>query len=130
MSNTINVEAVIRSALVDALGPPAPTPASPPLAANRPSDDSQPSKAPDTIRIASAIGNTDQLRAARVLLGWDRATLAQRAGVSILTIKRIETGAGNPQESTLSKVADALQDAGIAPVEDGKGGFGVLRRRQ
>jgi DNA-binding XRE family transcriptional regulator len=129
MSDIINTEAVIRRALVNELGP-APTPASRLPAANRPRGDSQPSKPPDTIRIADAITNTIQLRAARALLGWDQAALAERAGVSILTIKRIETGAGNPQESTLSKVADALQDAGIAPIEDGKGGFGVLLRRQ
>ena len=129
MSDIINAEAVIRRALVNELGPAHP-PTSRPAAANRPRGDSPPSQPPDTICIADAITNTIQLRAARALLGWDQATLAKRAAVSVLSVKRIETGAGNPQPHTLSKVADALTDAGIVAIEDGKGGIGVLRRRQ
>jgi DNA-binding XRE family transcriptional regulator len=118
----IEIDSDAVSKLMGTLTPQTPT--------NRPPGDSQPSKPRDTFRILDAITNTHQLRAARALLGWDQAMLARRAGVSVLTIKRIETGAGNPQSHTLSKVADALADAGIVPIEDGNGGIGVLLRRQ
>jgi hypothetical protein len=44
--------------------------------------------------------------------------LAQRAGVSTITLKRIERGTGG-----------ALTAAGIVVVKDGNGGIGVLLRQ-
>ena len=123
MPDIVDVQAILRRGLAKELAP-APTPPSRPPAAKRPRGDSRPSKAEDTFCISDRILNTNQLRAARALLGWDQATLARHAGVSVPTIKRIEGGAANPQDSTLSKVADALADAGIVPIEDGIGGVG------
>jgi DNA-binding XRE family transcriptional regulator len=96
---------------------------------NRPRDDSQPTKTEDTLGISGGFVNTNQLRAARALLGWDQAMLAQRAGVSTITVKRIERGTGNLQEITLSKVTAALTAAGIVAVKDGNGGIGVFLRQ-
>ena len=95
MSDLIDVQAILRRAVVKELAP-APTPASRSPAANSLSDNSRPSKAEDTFGISDGIVNTNQLRAARTLLGWGQATLARHAGVSVPTIKRIEGGAGKP----------------------------------
>jgi DNA-binding XRE family transcriptional regulator len=71
-----------------------------------------------------------QVKAARALLAWDQATLAERAGVSLPSVKRIETGAGNPQESTEFRLHAALTAAGVEFIEgDDSGGPGVRLRR-
>lgn len=56
-----------------------------------------------------------QLRAARVLLGWSQIELAQASGVAIGTIRRMESFDGEivSYTSTLSKVQDAMEAAGI-----------------
>ena len=56
-----------------------------------------------------------QMRAARALLGIDQQTLAERAGVSLPTIQRMEASKG-PVRGTvesLTKVVDALERSGI-----------------
>jgi transcriptional regulator with XRE-family HTH domain len=57
-----------------------------------------------------------QLRAARVLLGWSQIDLAKRARVAIGTIRRMESFEGEivSYTSTLSKVAGAMEKAGIS----------------
>lgn len=47
-----------------------------------------------------------QLRAARAFVGWSQAELADRAGVSLPTIKRMETR--GPEGSTLANVQSVL----------------------
>lgn len=61
-----------------------------------------------------------QLRAARALLGVDQKTLAAMAGVSLPTIQRMEASDGNVRGiiDTLTKVADALDKAGIELIGD------------
>ncbi|HDZ71374.1 MAG TPA: XRE family transcriptional regulator [Aurantimonas coralicida] len=56
-----------------------------------------------------------QLRAARALLGIDQKTLAERAGVSVPTIQRMEASQGNVRGvvESLTKVVEALDRAGI-----------------
>jgi transcriptional regulator with XRE-family HTH domain len=56
-----------------------------------------------------------QLTAARALLGWSRADLAQAAGVSEPAIKRFEASEGpaGGRSETGDKVRAALQEAGI-----------------
>src|ERR1043165_1386603 len=56
-----------------------------------------------------------QLRAARALLGIDQRTLAERAGVSVPTIQRMEASDGYVRGvvDTLVKVVAALEAAGI-----------------
>lgn len=61
-----------------------------------------------------------QLRAARALLGIDQKTLAERAGVSLATIQRMEMSDGVVRGviDTLTKVVAALTDAGIELIPD------------
>lgn len=56
-----------------------------------------------------------QIRAARALLRIDQRELAKLAGVSLPTIQRMETSAGNIRGvgESLTKVAKALDSAGI-----------------
>lgn len=56
-----------------------------------------------------------QMRAARALLGMDQRTLAERAGVSLPTIQRMEASDGYVRGvvSTLAKVVAALEHEGI-----------------
>lgn len=75
-----------------------------------------------------------QMRAARALLGIDQKTLAKRAGVSVPTIQRMEASQGNVRGivDSLTKVVDALGEAGIELIGDGAqsldGGRGVRLR--
>jgi len=66
--------------------------------------------------------SSGQIRAARALLNMDRKTLAQRAGLSLPTIQRMESAedvVGGNVES-LVKVVEALREAGIELIgEDG-----------
>ncbi|MFC2969253.1 helix-turn-helix domain-containing protein [Acidimangrovimonas pyrenivorans] len=72
-----------------------------------------------------------QMRAARALLGIDQKTLAQRAGVSVPTIQRMEASGGNVRGvvDSLIKVVDALNASGVELIGDGaqslSGGRGV-----
>lgn len=56
-----------------------------------------------------------QMRAARALAGIDQKTLAERAGVSLPTIQRMEASDGTVRGvvDTLMKVIEALDAAGI-----------------
>jgi DNA-binding XRE family transcriptional regulator len=56
-----------------------------------------------------------QLRAGRALLGWPQATLAERAGVSLPTIKRLEPGDGllSANHQTVVALQRALENAGV-----------------
>lgn len=78
-----------------------------------------------------------QLRAARALLGIDQPTLAQRAGLSLPTIQRMETSGGlvRGNVDSLTKVVQALEDMGVELLGEGSvstvGGRGVrLRDRE
>ncbi len=59
--------------------------------------------------------SSGQLRAARALLGIDQKTLAERSGVSLATIQRMETSDGVVRGvvDTLTKVVAALESSGI-----------------
>lgn len=59
--------------------------------------------------------SSGQLRAARALLGIDQKTLAERAGVSLATIQRMETSGDVVRGvvDTLTKVVAALEESGI-----------------
>jgi transcriptional regulator with XRE-family HTH domain len=72
-----------------------------------------------------------QVRAARALLGIDQRQLAERAGVSLPTIQRMEASGGVVRGvvDTLMKVIDALEADGIELIGDNRpsasGGRGV-----
>jgi transcriptional regulator with XRE-family HTH domain len=75
-----------------------------------------------------------QLRAARALLGIDQRTLAERAGVSLPTIQRMEASDGYVRGvvDTLTKVVAALEDEGVELISENSvsagGGRGVRLR--
>lgn len=56
-----------------------------------------------------------QIRAARGALGWTAQDLAQKSGVSLRTILRMEATDGVPQGrvSTLTEIESAFEAAGI-----------------
>jgi transcriptional regulator with XRE-family HTH domain len=54
-----------------------------------------------------------QIRAARALLGWTQAELAAAAGLGVVAIKSFERGRSDPRSSTVSKMEQALDAAGI-----------------
>jgi len=72
-----------------------------------------------------------QMRAARALLGIDQKTLAELSGLSVPTIQRMESSAGNVRGvvESLTKVVQALDVAGIELIGEGAssppGGRGV-----
>jgi transcriptional regulator with XRE-family HTH domain len=72
-----------------------------------------------------------QLRAARALLGIDQRELAQRCGLSLPTIQRMEGSGGviRGNVDSLMKLVGALEDAGIVLIGEGSasasGGRGV-----
>ena len=72
-----------------------------------------------------------QLRAARALLGIDQRTLADRSGLSVPTIQRMEASDGviRGNVDSLMKLIRALDAAGVELISEGaasaSGGRGV-----
>ena len=75
-----------------------------------------------------------QMRAARALLGLDQRDLAQRSGLSLPTIQRMESSDGvvRGNVDSLMKLVEALGAAGIELIGEGassqNGGRGVRLR--
>ncbi len=63
----------------------------------------------------------EQLRAARAMLRWEQAQLAEKAGVSTDTIKRLEKVDGplKAQDETLTAIRRTLELAGLDLGHDG-----------
>jgi transcriptional regulator with XRE-family HTH domain len=76
-----------------------------------------------------------QMRAARALLGIDQRELAQRSGLSLPTIQRMESSDGviRGNVDSLMKLVEALAAAGIELIGEGAvssgGGRGVRLKR-
>jgi transcriptional regulator with XRE-family HTH domain len=75
-----------------------------------------------------------QMRAARAMLRWTVAQLAERAGVSETTVRRGERVDGVPRMSAanLNAIQRALEAAGILFLDEGdvrSGGAGLRLRR-
>ena len=60
-----------------------------------------------------------QIRAARALLDWSQDDLAKASGLSIATIRKIETGHISPRDKTANLIRQALEDGGLEFVEPG-----------
>ena len=67
-----------------------------------------------------------QMRAARALLGIDQRELAQRSGLSLPTIQRMESSDGviRGNVDSLVKLVEALSAAGIELINDGAASHG------
>jgi transcriptional regulator with XRE-family HTH domain len=73
----------------------------------------------------------EQLRAARGLLGWSQSDLADRAGLSLPTVKRLEGGFGpSVSDDARKKIKRALESAGIEFIDENGGGPGVRLRKR
>ena len=70
-----------------------------------------------------------QVRAARALIGWSRAELADAAGVSLSIVDRFETGQPDIPADAVAKVRSALESAGVAFIPKNGGGAGVRLRK-
>ena len=70
---------------------------------------------------------SEQVRAARMLLRWEQKDLAEASGVSLPSIKRLETQPGelSAQEKTIGAIARALEKAGVEFIPENGGGAGV-----
>ena len=74
---------------------------------------------------------TRQVKAARALLGWSQADLAERSRVSEPTVARLESVDGElgGREHTTDKIRTAIESAGIEFIQDNGGGAGVRLRK-
>ncbi len=63
----------------------------------------------------------DQIRAARALLRLEQAEVAQRAGVSVVTIRRLESEGGEARvaEATIAEVQRVLEQEGAEFIPGG-----------
>jgi DNA-binding XRE family transcriptional regulator len=68
-----------------------------------------------------------QIRAARALLNWSQAQLAEASEVASQSIKNIERGVTDPRLSTAIAIKTTLEKAGVQFLEpsDVAGGTGV-----
>jgi transcriptional regulator with XRE-family HTH domain len=84
-----------------------------------------------SIKRADQLVSTRQIKAARALLGWSQADLAQKSGVSEPTIARLEAVDGDlgGRENTAQKIRNAIEVAGIQFFEENGGGEGVRLRK-
>jgi transcriptional regulator with XRE-family HTH domain len=69
----------------------------------------------------------DQMRAARALLRWSQQDLADKSGVSVPTIKRLEAMDGElvGHNATIQALTLALEGAGVLFIPKNGGGAGV-----
>lgn len=69
----------------------------------------------------------EQVKAARALLRWSQVDLADASGISLPTIKRLESLSGTlgGRPETTSAILAALEGAGIEFIGDGNTGVGV-----
>jgi transcriptional regulator with XRE-family HTH domain len=70
---------------------------------------------------------SSQIRAARALLGWSQDKLARIAGIGLTTLQRVEQNEGlvKGNFSTVLKIQNALEEAGIIFTDNEPGQIGV-----
>ncbi|MEY9881465.1 helix-turn-helix transcriptional regulator [Bradyrhizobium sp. BWA-3-5] len=75
----------------------------------------------------------EQIRAARGLLGWSQTDLAEAAGRSLPTIKRLERESDDGSavsEDVRDAVRAALEKAGVEFIPENGGGAGVRMKKR
>jgi predicted transcriptional regulator len=74
---------------------------------------------------------SEQIRAARALLRWEQRDLAEASGISLPSVKRLETQPGPlaAQERTITQLVTALEKAGVEFIAENGGGAGVRMRK-
>ena len=66
---------------------------------------------------------------ARAAVGWGVRELAEKAGVTANTVTRIENGA-DAKQSTMDRLQQALENAGVEFIDENGGGPGVRLRKR
>jgi transcriptional regulator with XRE-family HTH domain len=76
--------------------------------------------------------SSEQIRAARALLRWEQKDLAEASGVSLPSIKRLETQPGQlaAQPRTVDDLRKALEKAGVEFIAENGGGAGVRMKKR
>jgi predicted transcriptional regulator len=74
----------------------------------------------------------EQVKAARAMLRWDQSDLAAASGVSLPTIKRLESASGaiGGRADTVAAIRGALEAAGVIFVDPNGEGPGVRLRKE
>jgi transcriptional regulator with XRE-family HTH domain len=70
-----------------------------------------------------------QIKMARAAVGWGVRELAKKARVAANTVSRIENGA-DAKQSTIDRLQQALEAAGIDFINENGGGPGVRLRKR
>jgi predicted transcriptional regulator len=67
-----------------------------------------------------------------MLLRWEQKDLAEASGISLPSIKRLETQPGplSAQERTLAEIRRALEKAGVEFIAENGGGAGVRMKKR
>ena len=71
-----------------------------------------------------------QCRAARGLLDWNQAELAEKTGVGIVTVRQFEGDAHGPRRVTLDVIKRAFESAGVEFIDENGGGPGVRLKKR
>jgi transcriptional regulator with XRE-family HTH domain len=73
-----------------------------------------------------------QVKAARQLLAWSQDQLAEKSGISVPTIKRLEAGDGllGGRSETVNRILAALERGGVEFIDENGGGPGVRLRQR
>jgi transcriptional regulator with XRE-family HTH domain len=74
---------------------------------------------------------SDQIRAARALIRWSAQELAEKAGIGISTVQRMENADGVPSASgkNLATIQRVLESAGVVFIPENGGGPGVRLKK-
>jgi transcriptional regulator with XRE-family HTH domain len=72
----------------------------------------------------------EQCRAARGLLHWSQAELADKAAVGIVTVRQFEAGAHEPRRATLDVIRRAFESAGVEFIDQNGGGPGLRLKKR
>lgn len=72
-----------------------------------------------------------QMKAARALLEWNQTDLAEKSGVALPTIKRMESSEGmvRGNAENVWKIQQTLEKAGIEFIPENGGGAGVRLKK-
>ena len=83
-------------------------------------------KASDAVVHAEPLVLARMIRGARAVLGWSQTELASRAGLSQLSILRIEQGTSDVKHSTVVTLEKLFMTEGIAFETAGEAGFKIV----
>lgn len=73
----------------------------------------------------------EQMRAARAILKWSARELAEKVGLALTTIQRMENDGGteNALNKNVTVIQKTFEDAGIEFIPENGGGAGVRLRK-